>query len=265
MLPYGVASGEEYLSGIGTFRKTETCNVAASIWSTLWMYRILGEGGYGDAIERAFFNAGAPRCPRLQDHVLLPVAQPPPLGQLALRTAPMPRPGPHSFPSPRCPHVLCCVGTVNRIVPNYIMHMWMATGDQGLAAACTGHARVSAIAGQGVPVKLACTTAYPFEETIRVTGRAAAQGILPFVLPHPRLVLQSERFRSTALRGCAPGSERVPADRAGVVPGRPDRTTLPMAVRGPRDYETEFPAASRSISLSNQPRFSRNGGCPTQA
>jgi hypothetical protein len=26
MLPYGVASGEEYASGIGAFRKTETCD-----------------------------------------------------------------------------------------------------------------------------------------------------------------------------------------------------------------------------------------------
>ena len=59
MLPYGLASGEEYMSGIGAFRKTETCNVAAGMWSMLWMYRILGERGYGDAIERAFFNAGA--------------------------------------------------------------------------------------------------------------------------------------------------------------------------------------------------------------
>ena len=58
MLPYGLASGEEYMSGIGAFRKTETCNVAACLWSTLWMYRILGQRDYGDAIERAFFNAG---------------------------------------------------------------------------------------------------------------------------------------------------------------------------------------------------------------
>ena len=57
MLPYGVTSGEEWLSGVGAFRLTETCDVTAHLWSTSWMYRILGERSYGDGMERAFFNA----------------------------------------------------------------------------------------------------------------------------------------------------------------------------------------------------------------
>ena len=58
MLPYGVTSGEEWLAGVGAFRLTETCDVAAHLWSVAWLYRILGEGSYGDSMERAFFNAG---------------------------------------------------------------------------------------------------------------------------------------------------------------------------------------------------------------
>ena len=58
MLPYRLPSAEEYLSGVGAFRKTETCNVAAQMWSNVWMYRILGAGSYGDQVERVFFNAG---------------------------------------------------------------------------------------------------------------------------------------------------------------------------------------------------------------
>jgi len=57
LLPYGVASGEEFLSGVGAFRLTETCDVAAMLWSSAWVYRITGEGSWGDNIERAFFNA----------------------------------------------------------------------------------------------------------------------------------------------------------------------------------------------------------------
>ena len=36
------------------------------------------------------------------------------------------------------PPVLCGVGSFNRIIPNYIKHMWMATADQGLAATLYG-------------------------------------------------------------------------------------------------------------------------------
>jgi hypothetical protein len=42
LLPYGVTSGEEFLSGVGAFRLTETCDVTADIWSSIWMYRITG-------------------------------------------------------------------------------------------------------------------------------------------------------------------------------------------------------------------------------
>ena len=59
MLPYGVPSGEEYASGVGAFRKTETCDVTAMLLATSWMYRIQGNGDWGDRMERAFFNAGA--------------------------------------------------------------------------------------------------------------------------------------------------------------------------------------------------------------
>ena len=59
MQPYGVASGEEYASGIGPFRKTETCDVTSMLMSAAWLYRIQGDGNWGDRMERAFFNAGA--------------------------------------------------------------------------------------------------------------------------------------------------------------------------------------------------------------
>ena len=60
LLPSGVNLGQEFPTGIGAFRFTETCNVEAHSWSSLWMYRILGDRAWGDRIERLFFNA-APR------------------------------------------------------------------------------------------------------------------------------------------------------------------------------------------------------------
>ena len=89
MLPYGVTSGEEYLSGIGAFRLTETCDVAARIWSTVWLYRVLGSDlGRPDRAGPVQRRHRADRA-RFPDHVLLPVAQPHPGGVAAERAAPL--------------------------------------------------------------------------------------------------------------------------------------------------------------------------------
>ena len=102
MLPYGVASGEEFASGIGAFRKTETCNVTAMLLTTSWIYRIQGDGGWGDRMERAFFNAGA--APVARDFKTMCYYQSP--NRLrrrfaALRTAALSRPGGHPLPPTR--------------------------------------------------------------------------------------------------------------------------------------------------------------------
>jgi len=76
-----------------------------------------------------------------------------------------PGPGGTHFHQLGCPSVLCCVGAVNRIIPNYVIHMWMATGDDGLAATLHGPSTVSALAGPRVPVRVTTTTDYPFDES----------------------------------------------------------------------------------------------------
>lgn len=57
MLPYGVNSAEEALSGIAPNASTETCDVSDFIHSNTWLLRHVGDGRYGDRLERAFFNA----------------------------------------------------------------------------------------------------------------------------------------------------------------------------------------------------------------
>ena len=58
LLPYGVASGEEFFAGVGAFAPHRNLRVVAQNWSHLWLYRITGERSFGDSVERAFFNAG---------------------------------------------------------------------------------------------------------------------------------------------------------------------------------------------------------------
>ena len=246
MLPYGVASGEEFASGIGAFRKTETCDVTAMLLSASWLYRIQGEGDWGDRMERAFFNAGA--APIARDFQTMCYYQSP----NRLRSDSLPAEQPHS-PGPEgirfhrlgCPQVLCCVGAVNRIIPNYILHMWMATRDNGLAATLYGPCTVSALAGDGVPVKISTATDYPFGETIRLRAEPAKKAAFPLYVRIPGWC-QNARITVNGSRMLARRDSKgfVKIERTW---SKNDVVELrfPMNPRVVCGYETEVPSANR--------------------
>ena len=246
LLPYGVASGEEYASGIGAFRKTETCDVTAMLLTASWMYRIQGDGDWGDRMERAFFNAGA--APVARDFQTMCYYQSP----NRLRSDSLPAEQPHS-PGPAgilfnrlgCPTVLCCVGALNRILPQYIMYAWMATRDNGLAATLYGPCTVSALAGDGVPVKVSTTTDYPFGETIRMNVEPARDAEFPLYLripgwcKEPRLTVNGSKV--AAVRDSKGFAKIVRTwTKSDLVELR-----LPMEPRVVRGYETEVPSSNR--------------------
>ena len=186
MLPYGVASGEEYLSGVGAFRLTETCNVVAGIWSMTWLYRIEGHGNWGDRIESAMFNAGP--APIARDFQSMCYYQSPnriEADRLPSEALESSGPGCLKFSRFGHPRIMCCAGNVNRLIPLYLQHLWMATADGGLAATLYGPCTVTALAGERVPVKLICETGYPFDEAIlvRVEPERVASFPLYFRVP----------------------------------------------------------------------------------
>ena len=245
MLPYGVASGEEFGSGIGAFRKTETCDVTAMLWTTSWVYRICGNGDWGDRMERAFFNAGA--APIARDFKTMCYYQSPNriLGEsLPCEQPNCPGKGCLRFSRLGYPNVLCCVGAVNRILPTYIMHMWMATRDNGLAATLYGPCTVSALAGPRVPVKMTTTTDYPFGEVIRIKVHPEKDVAFPLYLripgwcKLPQITLNGKRVPQT------------PDDKGFVKIARTwskgdvVETRFPMEPRVVRGFETEFPAVN---------------------
>ncbi len=244
--PYGVASGEEYASGIGPFRKTETCDVTSMLMSAAWMYRVQGEGDWGDRMERAFFNAGA--APVARDFQSMCYYQSP----NRLRSDSLPAAQPHS-PAPNgilfnrlgCPQVLCCVGALNRIIPNYIIHLWMATRDNGLAATLYGPCTVSALAGDRVPVTISTTTDYPFGETIRMQVEPAKDAAFPLYVRIPGWCRDA---RITVNGSQVPAT---PDDKGFVKIARTwakddlVELRLPMEPRVIRGYETEVPSANR--------------------
>ena len=178
MQPHGVPVFDESYGPTGAFRGTETCDVAAYIWSQTLLLSISGEGQMADRIERAFFNAGPATVTRdfKTQHVYFQTPN-----RMADKSLPaydqctfQPKHGP-----------LCCTAALNRIVPNYVMHMWMATYDNGLAAVQYGPCQMSALAGDGVRVRINCRTDYPFNESIEMTVKPEKKASFPLLLRIP--------------------------------------------------------------------------------
>jgi hypothetical protein len=160
MQPFGVPVFDEYWGPTGAFRGTETCDVGAYMWSQSILLGVCGQGRLADRMERAFFNAVPAVMARdFKTHVYM--QSPNRIADKAL-----PEGAPFTYEAKHYP--LCCTAVTNRLLPTYVKNMWMATRDNGLAATCYGPCKVSALAGDHVPVELACKTDYPFNDSIEI-------------------------------------------------------------------------------------------------
>lgn len=177
MQPHGVPVFDEFYGPTGAFRATETCDVAAYMWSQILLLSITGDGAMGDRIERAFFNAGPATVSRdFKQHVYFQTPN-----RMADKS--LPAAGQNTYQVKHNP--LCCTAALNRIAPNYVMHMWMATYDNGLAAVQYGPCQVSARAGDGVRVQIDCQTDYPFNESLEIIIKPEKPSNFPLLLRIP--------------------------------------------------------------------------------
>ncbi|MDY3875971.1 MAG: glycoside hydrolase family 127 protein [Prevotella sp.] len=182
MLPLGLVSCEEYLSGAGPFHGVETCDIPASMWNYTWQMRIDGKGQWGDRIENVFFNAGPVSVSR--DWKTMSYYQMPNRFSEKLPADPaVPGPGDQRY-TPYGHEVLCCVGSSNWEIPNYVTNMWMATMDHGLAYTLYGPCKVKASL-DNAPVEIDCQTDYPFGDQIRIHLKSANDIVAPLYFRIP--------------------------------------------------------------------------------
>ena len=176
MQPSGVPVADEFYGPTGAFRGTETCDVAGYLWSQIALLTISGQGRLADRAERAFFNAGPATVARdFKTHVYF--QSPNRIVDLSPPYTQGPKAAGNSYQKTHYP--LCCTAALNRIVPNYVMHMWMATYDNGLAATHYGPCKLSALAAEHVPVEITCRTDYPFNEFIAMSVMPARAATFP--------------------------------------------------------------------------------------
>lgn len=166
LLPLGLTSCEEYLSGVGAMRSVETCCVPTSMWAYTWFTRLTGETRWMDLAESVFLNAGP--APIARDWKTMCYYQQ--LDRLSTTLPgepPVPGDGDLMF-TPFGAKVLCCVGSCNWIIPNYVQNMWMATPDGGLACMLYGPCEVKKQLGETM-IDIVCDTEFPFGERIEMT------------------------------------------------------------------------------------------------
>ena len=178
-LPYGVVSAEEWVSGIGPYRFTETCDIPAAMWTKTWLLRITGDSRWADQIERAFLNAGP--VPVSRDFKTMSYYQSPNrIDEDTPQAPPVPGPGRQIIYSPTGNKTLCCVGSSNWIIPNYVQNMWMRVAGGGLAFTLYGPCKASA---EGL--ELNCETSFPFGEEIRIAVKAGQAKRMPLYFRVP--------------------------------------------------------------------------------
>ncbi len=227
MQPHGVIVADEFYGPTGAFRGTETCDVAAYLWSQLLLLSVCGDGRMADRAERAFFNAGPSTVSRdFKTHVYMQT--PNRMVDMAPKYEKAPPPGVNTYRLKHSP--LCCTAALNRILPNYVMHMWMATYDNGLAATHYGPCKVSALVADQVPVELTCKTDYPFNDTIDVSVKPAREAAFPLSLRIPGWCKTPElSVNGTAINVAADAKGFVRVERLWK-PGDTVRLRFPMSV-----------------------------------
>lgn len=182
MQPHGVPTSDEFYGPTGAFRGTETCDVAAYVWSQVCLLQVTGDGRMADRLERAFFNAGPATVSRdFKTHVYF--QSPNRIVNLSPDFPHGPRAAGGAYQPKHSP--LCCTAALNRILPWYVTHMWMATYDNGLAATAYGPCRVSALVAERVPIVLTCQTDYPFDDTIQIAVQPEREAAFPLSLHVP--------------------------------------------------------------------------------
>jgi hypothetical protein len=259
MQPHGVPVSDEWYGPTGAFRGSETCDVAGYIWSQICLLFVTGEGRMADRAERAFFNAGPATVSRdFKTHVYF--QSPNRFANLSPDFPHGPRAGGGAYQRKHGP--LCCTAALNRIVPWYVTHMWMATYDNGLAATCYGPCKVTALVANRVPVVITCKTDYPFNETIEFSVKPARKAAFPIDFRIPGWC----EAPALSVNGSAVALERKPSGFARIrrtwKPGDTVRLHLPMTatLRTGRDaalgapYDGVHRATSVTIPKENSTR-----------
>jgi len=181
--PSGMFSSDEHYAGLDPSQGTELCAVVEAMFSLENDIAILGEPELGDRLERIAYNAlpgsltddsWGHQYDQQANQVLVSVAN----RQWSTN-------GADSNLFGLEPNYGCCTANMHQGWPKFAAHLWMETGDGGLAAIAYGPSEVSTLVAGGIPVTVAETTEYPFRESVSLRVETSQPTKFPLVLRIP--------------------------------------------------------------------------------
>jgi hypothetical protein len=162
----GMYSTDEHLNGTPPTSGTELCAVDEYMFSLEELVRLEGDVDYADRLEWITYNAWASTfTPDMMSHqfdqqvnqVLVSIDKRP--WSLNDETANV-----YGLE----PHFGCCTANQHQGWPKFAKSLWMATGDNGLAAVVYAPCRVNATVSDGVKAEIEVITDYPFKDQIEM-------------------------------------------------------------------------------------------------
>ncbi|MDP6630579.1 MAG: glycoside hydrolase family 127 protein [Kiritimatiellia bacterium] len=179
----GVFSGDECVSGKNPIQGTELCAVADYIFSLGEAMTVLPDPALGDRLERIAYNAWpATFAPDMWSHQYDQQAN-----QVLVshnEDHMWSTNGPESNLYGLEPNFGCCTANMHMGWPKLLSHLWMRTGDDGLAAVAYAPSEAS-FTSAGVPVTVALDTDYPFRDALTFTVTAESPVSFPLMLRIP--------------------------------------------------------------------------------
>jgi hypothetical protein len=181
-LPNGMFSCDEHLAGRNPSQGSELCTVVETMFSLEHSLAITGDAALGDRLERLAFNA----LPGTFDDAMWAhqYNQEPNQVECSLHHKPWVSDGPESNLYGLEPNFGCCTANYHQGWPKFTNSLWMASVDDGIAAAAYAPCEVRT-AVKGTPVHLAVDTEYPFRGTVKITVRPSTTVSFPISLRIP--------------------------------------------------------------------------------
>ena len=159
MLVDGLHNCAEKLISNAPDRQHETCNITDFSWSQNYMFEASGNTEYLDKIEKCVWNAGLGAV--TEDFKALQYFSG--VNQVVLDDEAYAGEAYRGAAYKPAPYVQCCIGNVNRFMPNYILNSWKKKGeDVYLKLFC------SSVFKEG-GITITERTKYPYENTVSLT------------------------------------------------------------------------------------------------
>lgn len=181
--PNGLFSADEHYAGPDPSQGIELCAVVEAMFSLEHVIAITGDSAMSDRLERITFNA----LPATFDGKMWAhqYDQQPNQVLCSLDKRNWSTNGPESNLFGMEPNFGCCTANMHQGWPKFAASLWMATSDDGLAAAAYAPCEVKTVVKDGVKVAVSEETEYPFRDEIRLTINPERATTFPLKLHIP--------------------------------------------------------------------------------